>query len=82
VSFDGVRVFAFAVGDRTVWILWNDAEDETPMDASAILGRADVLVTRIVTTLDASGAPIDAPAALTSPAALPLSRTPIFVERP
>ena len=82
VSFDGVRAFAFAVGDRTVWILWNGAEDETPVDASAILGRADVLVTRIVTTLDASGAPIDAPAALTSPAALPLSRTPIFVERP
>jgi hypothetical protein len=82
VSFDAVRAFAFDVSGRTVWVLWNGAEDETPIDASPILGSAEVRVTRIVTALDASGAPIVVPSETSSPMSLPVSRTPIFVEWP
>jgi len=81
MSFGDVRAFAFTVGDRTVWVLWDDTEDETPADASMILGDTEVLVTRIVIALDASGAPIVARPTLDSTASLPISRTPIFVER-
>jgi hypothetical protein len=79
-SFDDVRVFGFAIGDRTVWVLWSSSEAETAVDASVILGDADVLVTRIVTALDETGAPIVTPPETASSTALPVSIRPIFVE--
>lgn len=84
VSFDDVRAFAFtfalATGGRAVYVLWNASEEEAPIDASAILGDADILVTRIVTALDEAGAPIVAPPEMVPSTGLPVSITPIFVE--
>ncbi len=80
LSFDDTRAFAFAIGNRTVWVLWNASEEEAPIDASAVLGDVDVRVTRIVTALGETGAPIVSPPQAVPSTALPVSLTPIFAE--
>jgi len=81
VGFDDVRAFAFDLGDRMVWILWTGATGERAVDASAILGEGDVQVTRIVTALVGSYAPVVTPPRIVPSSAVTISPTPIFVER-
>jgi len=81
-SFADVRVFRFVVEGHPLFVLWNANEEETAVDASPILGDADVLVTRIVTELAEEGDPVVAPPEVVSSIALPVSITPIFVEPP
>ena len=80
VSFDDVRAFEFAVNGRPIHVLWNASEEEVEIDASCVLGEADVLVTRIVTGLDEANAPIVAPPEAVRSTGLPVSLTPIFAE--
>jgi hypothetical protein len=81
VSFADVRAFRFWKDSEPIFVLWNQSETETPIDASGVLGEGDVLVTRIVTELDGSLAPIVTPPRPHPSSALPLSLTPVFVER-
>ena len=80
VSFDDVRAFRFSMDGEPIFVLWNQCEAETPVDASPILGDANVLVTRIVTALDEASAPIQYLPEIVSSTVLPVSITPIFVE--
>jgi hypothetical protein len=80
LSSGSVRAFRFTVGSDPVYVLWNDSEREESIDASALLGDCDVVVTRIVTELDAALAPVVVPPETAPSMALPLSLTPIFVE--
>ena len=84
VRFGDVRAFAFTFLDETqrrpVYALWNDNEEDVLIDTSSIFGDVGLRVTRIVTQLDESGEPIIIPPEVVSPAALPVSATPIFAE--
>jgi len=83
LSIDGVRAFRFEFADGdSVLVFWSLAETEAAFDASAILGEGDVLVTPIVTALDENGEPILPESEIVSSMHLPLSKRPIFVERP
>jgi hypothetical protein len=78
VSFDAVRAFEFTVDGAPVFVVWNQHEAKTSVDASLVLGDTDVLVTRIVTELDEYLEPIVVPAQVHPSTAIPLSNTPVF----
>ena len=82
VSFDAVRAFRFTVEGGPIFVLWSDTEEPATVDAYELLGPESVQMTRIVTALDANGAPIVPEVQTVAPASLLLSRTPVFVERP
>jgi hypothetical protein len=82
LSIGDVRAFRFMVRRGSVYVLWSDDAAERLVDASAILGAGTFLVTPIVTALDDTLAPIVVPPRTCASSALPVSITPVFVERP
>jgi len=81
VSFGDVRAFRFTVNGGPVYVMWTDDETERLIDTSPVLGKGDVLVRRIVTALDAALAPVVAAPQAYPSTELPVSITPVFVER-
>ena len=80
VSFDDVRAFEFTVDNRPICVLWNASQEEIEIDASSLFGARDVLVTRIVTELDAALSPLFVEPVVAPTDRLPISITPVFVE--
>ncbi len=74
------RVFAFSTPRGDVYIAWNPATDTT-VDLSAGFGSGNVKVTPVVTELDAQRNPVYPAVRTVSARAVPLTITPVFVEK-
>ncbi|MHB8105449.1 MAG: hypothetical protein ACYDG5_07935, partial [Dehalococcoidales bacterium] len=79
LSQDDLRVFAFTIGGKQVFIVWKVAGSLTA-DLSQILGIRQVKITHIVTSLDTSHNPIYLGVSNVSAKAVPVDQTPIFIE--
>ncbi len=80
LSFGTVRLFAFDVGGRTVWVAWNDASGT--IDLSVALGNVKLTVTPIITQLDSGEQPVVVPPFQVQSSSVELGITPIFLETP
>ena len=81
VSFGDVRAFRFTVNGGPVYVMWTDDEAERLIDTSPVLGLGEFSITRIVTALDAALAPVVVLPQAYPSTELPVSITPVFVER-
>ena len=75
-----LRVFAFGVRGKIVYIIWNNSETIVPTDFSSLFGNKQARITHIVTDLGPGDIPIYFPDEEKSSTSIPVSRTPIFVE--
>jgi len=80
LSFGTVRLFAFEVGGKPVYVAWG--QENSLYDLSSALGNTTLAVTPIVTQLDASGQPLVSPPFPSLSSAVQLSQTPVFLEIP
>ncbi len=80
LSFGTIRLFAFEVGGKPVYVAWSEAGGT--FDLSAALGSLTLTVTPIVTQLDPGGQPHVNPPYQSASSSVPLGVTPVFLETP
>jgi hypothetical protein len=80
ISQGDIRIFSFAVGDRTVYVAWNAAGNDVIVDLSGILADGQARVTHIVTDLDSNRNPIYLEDEVANPNTILVGITPIFIE--
>lgn len=81
LSIGDNRIFRFKVPNSYVYTAWNFNEEWSEINLSSIFGDSELKVTYIVTDLDDNDGPITNDDEIVNSSEVPLSVTPIFIEK-